>query len=352
MKVDRLTKTFSWLLITLGPAFAIALNFVLFGRDYHSNLRIFLLATACTLLIGLLLSRVHIGLSSWLRKRLGAKMNPMQRLAVQVIFMLITAAFVTAIFFGYHWLHFPGYTLKIENYKWALLVGFTADMIGSSFNEAIYSQQEWRRTQLEKEQLEKLHLQSQLDVLKNQINPHFLFNSLNSLSSLIADDPEKAEVFVDKLSTVYRYILLHNGRDWVDLHTELLFIKAYFHLLQTRYGDAVQLTLFVSDTQTELLLPPLTLQLLVENAVKHNVVHKNKPLLIEIASHGEMELVIRNNLQPKAKQLVLSHGVGLKNIAERYSIANAGNISVQEENGFFTVKLPLVNTAKAAEQAV
>ena len=174
----------------------------------------------------------------------------------------------------------------------------------------------------------------------------FLFNSLNSLSSLIADDPEKAEVFVDKLSTVYRYILLHNGRDWVDLHTELLFIKAYFHLLQTRYGDAVQLTLFVSDTQTELLLPPLTLQLLVENAVKHNVVHKNKPLLIEIASRGEMELVIRNNLQPKAKQLVLSHGVGLKNIAERYKIANAGSIVVEEKEDWFVVRLPLVAEAQ------
>ena len=150
MKVDPLTKTFSWLLITLGPAFAIALNFVLFGSEYHSSLRIFLLATACTLLIGLLLSRVHIGLSSWLRRKLGAKMGPRKRLMVQAFFMLVTATFVTAIFYGYHAVDFPGYTLKEENYKWALLVGFTADLIGSGFNEAIYSQQEWRRAQLEK----------------------------------------------------------------------------------------------------------------------------------------------------------------------------------------------------------
>ena len=350
MKVDRLTQTFSWLLITLGPAFTIVLNFVLFGRNYHSNLRIFLLATVCTLLITLLLSRIHIGLSIWLRKKIAARPSAGQRTIAQILFLLITAAFVTVIFFGYHWVGFPGYTLKMENYKWALLVGFTGDLIGSAFNEAIYSQQEWRRTQLEKEQLEKLHLQSQLDVLKNEINPHFLFNSLNSLSSLIADDPAKAELFVDKLSTVYRYILLHNDRDWVDLHTELAFIKAYFHLLQTRYGEGVQLNLAVSDSQAELLLPPLTLQLLVENAIKHNVVHKNKPLLIEIASSGEMELMISNNLQPKNKQLVLSHGVGLKNIAERYNIANAGTIMVQEENGLFTVKLPLVAPAEALQK--
>src|SRR5688572_2269875 len=114
MKVDRLTKTFSWLLITLGPAFAIALNFVLFGRDYHSNIRIFLSATACTILIGLLLSRVHIGLSNWLRKKIGSNLSASQRLAVQLLFMPITAAFVTGIFFGYDWFGFPGYTLRIE----------------------------------------------------------------------------------------------------------------------------------------------------------------------------------------------------------------------------------------------
>lgn len=352
MKVDRLTRTFSWLLITLGPAFTIALNFVLFGRSYHSSFRIFLLATLCTLLITLLLSRIHIGLSSWLRKKIAPSPSAGQRVIAQILFFAITVAFVTLIFFGYHWVRFPGYTLQMENYKWALLVGLTGDLVGSAFNEAIYSQQEWRRTQLEKEQLEKLHLQSQLDVLKNQINPHFLFNSLNSLSSLIADDPAKAEEFVDKLSMVYRYILLHNGRDWVDLQTELTFINAYFHLLQTRYGEGVRLNLAVSDAQADSLLPPLTLQLLVENAIKHNVVHKNNPLFIDISLNGERELVISNNLQPKSKHLVLSHGVGLKNIAERYRMASAGAIEVREESGLFVVKLPLVGSEKAVEKMV
>lgn len=344
MKVDRLTQTFSWLLMTLGPAFAIALNFVLFGRNYYSSPGIFLLATVCTLLMGLLLSRVHIGISNWLRKTIGSRLSVGQRILIQFLFVFVTASFVTIIFFGYHWLNFPGYTLVIENYKWALLVGFTADLIGSAFNEAIYSQQEWRRTQLEKEQIEKLHLQSQLDVLKNQINPHFLFNSLNSLSSLIADDPEKAELFVDKLSTVYRYILLHNDRNWVNLRTELTFIKSYFHLLHTRFGDGAKLEVTVSDSQLDLLLPPLTLQLLVENAIKHNIVHKDKPLLIQIASNGDRELVVSNNLQRKEKGVVLSHGVGLKNISERYNIANAGKPVILEENGLFTVRLPLAAT--------
>jgi sensor histidine kinase YesM len=350
MKVDRLTQTFSWLLMTLGPAFAIALNFVLFGPYYVSSLRIFLLATVCTLLMGLLLSRVHIGISNWLRKKIGARLSIGYRIMIQFFFVTITAAFVTIIFFGYHWLNFPGYELKIENYKWALLVGFTADLIGSAFNEAIYSQQEWRRTQLEKEQIERLHLQSQLDVLKNQINPHFLFNSLNSLSSLIAEDPEKAELFVDKLSSVYRYILLHNDRNWVKLGTELAFIQSYFHLLQTRYGDGAKLSVSVSDSQLGLLLPPLTLQLLVENAIKHNIVHKDKPLFIEIATKSETELVITNNLQRKDKAVVLSHGVGLNNIAERYNIANAEAPVISEENGLFSVTLGLVAPAHVVQE--
>ena len=347
MKVDRLTKTFSWLLITLGPAFAVALNFVLFGKDYYSGLRTFLMATVSTLLIGLLLSRVHIGLSSWLRKTLGARAGAGKRVMIQFVFMLITAAFVTLIFFGYDWIRFPGYVLRMDNYGWALLVGFTADLVGSAFNEAIYSQQEWRRTQLEKEQLEKLHLQSQLEVLKNQVNPHFLFNSLNSLSSLIGEDPAKAEMFVDKLSTVYRYILLHNNRDWVDLGTELNFIRAYFHLLQTRHGSGVQLNITVAEANEGLLVPPLTLQLLVENAVKHNIVQKDQPLLIEIFSNGGTQLVVRNNLRRKNKQLVLSHGIGLKNIQQRFNLANAGNVRVDEKDGWFIVQLPLRSTSKA-----
>lgn len=342
MKVDRLTKTFSWLLITLGPAFAIALNFVLFGKLYHTDIRIFFLATICTLFVGLLLSRLHIGLSSLLRNRIGVRPGFRQRLFAQLFFMLVTAAFVTAIFFGYQWLNFPGYVLKMENYKWALLIGVTADLIGSAFNEAIYSQKEWRRTQLEKEQLEKLHLQSQLDILKNQINPHFLFNSLNSLSSLISEDPENAERFVDKLSTVYRYILLHNDRNWVDLQTELSFIKAYFHLIQTRHGEGVQLRIDVAEPQLKMLLPPLTLQLLVENAVKHNIVHKSSPLMIDITSGTETQLIVSNNLQQKKRHFVVSHGMGLKNITERYSIANAGAIIVEEKADLFCVKLPLV----------
>ena len=150
MKVDRLTQTFSWLLMTLGPAFAIALNFVLFGRYYFSSAGLFLMATVCTLLMGLLLSRVHIGISNWLRKKIGSRLSVGKRIMIQFLFVTITVAFVTIIFFGYRWVNFPGYELRIENYKWALLVGFTADLIGSAFNEAIYSQQEWRRTQLEK----------------------------------------------------------------------------------------------------------------------------------------------------------------------------------------------------------
>jgi sensor histidine kinase YesM len=350
MKVDRLTQTFSWLLMTLGPAFAIALNVVLFGPYYFASFSTFLPATVCTLLMGLLLSRVQIGISNWLRKKIGARLSVGQRIMIQFFFIVITAAFVTIIFFGYYLFNFPGYELKIENYKWALLVGFIADLIGSAFNEAIYSQQEWRRTQLEKEQIEKLHLQSQLDVLKNQINPHFLFNSLNSLSSLIAEDPEKAELFVDKLSSVYRYILLHNDRNWVKLRTELAFIQSYFHLLQTRYSDGAKLHVSVVDSQLDLLLPPLTLQLLVENAIKHNIVHKDKPLFINISTESDTELMISNNLQRKDKAVVLSHGVGLNNIAERYHIANAAAPVITEENGLFSVKLKLVAPSSVAQE--
>jgi len=122
----------------------------------------------------------------------------------------------------------------------------------------------------------------QMRALQAQISPHFLFNSLNSLSSLIADEPEKAERFVDEMSSVYRYLLGSNEGELTTLRAELAFLRSYYHLLKTRYGRGIELDVAVSEARQHDLLPPLTLQLLVENAVKHNVVAAETPLSTSI----------------------------------------------------------------------
>ncbi len=201
-------------------------------------------------------------------------------------------------------------------------------------------QQALAQSEQEREKLRVANMQSQLDVLKQQVNPHFLFNALNSLSSLISEDPKQAEQFVDKLSGVYRYVLRANEQHLTTLESELQFIEAYYHLLQTRYGTGLSLTVAVDNRHRSCQLPPLTLQLLVENAVKHNVVSPKRPLVITIATDEQGRLVVQNTLQRKTTR-VLSNGVGLTNIVAKYQMLALLPPSVEERSDWFIVRLPL-----------
>jgi sensor histidine kinase YesM len=156
----------------------------------------------------------------------------------------------------------------------------------------------------------------------------------------VTENPAGAQKYISDMSKVYRYLLRTNDHELTTLANEWLFIESYFHLLQTRFGKGVELVTEIQPAHTSLLLPPLTLQLLVENAVKHNTVGKNKPLRIEIIS-SESQVTVRNNLQKKYVK-VESNKVGLSNIAEKYRLINKSDIEVSEENGFFSVSVPLI----------
>ncbi|GAB3916788.1 sensor histidine kinase [Larkinella terrae] len=201
--------------------------------------------------------------------------------------------------------------------------------------------QERLEAELVQERLEKEKTDVQLRAMQAQVNPHFLFNSLNSLSSLIDDDPQRASRFVDQLSVVYRYLLRANEQPLTTLANELDFIQSYFHLLKTRHGDGLAVTIQVNADDLTQLLPPLTLQLLVENAVKHNVISTRRPLSIEILSDGTGQLTVRNNLQRKTTR-IFSNGVGLSTITARYQKLRQPAPVVSEEKGQFAITLPLI----------
>ena len=207
--------------------------------------------------------------------------------------------------------------------------------------EGWYVLRQWRLTYAEKEELLKAQWQARFDSLKNQVNPHFLFNSLNSLSSLIDENPRQATEFVDEMSTVYRYLLRSNDGELTTLREELRFIQSYFHLLKTRYGPAIDLELDLDPAYLDAQLPPLTLQMLVENAVKHNAILAEQPLVIRLRTESGGWLVVGNTLQKKALR-VDSNRVGLANIAARYRLLNQPEPTVREADGWFTVTLPLV----------
>jgi two-component system, LytTR family, sensor kinase len=222
---------------------------------------------------------------------------------------------------------------------------FSALIIGA--HEVIFNFYELRRIDREKEELKKAHLQSQLDSLKTQVNPHFLFNSINTVLSLIPTSPARAEAFLIELSSVYRYLLQANENQMATLQQELQFAHSYFHLLKTRFGNAIQLEEAVEEKWLHYQLPSLTLQLLLENAVKHNVVSSTKPLTITLRTekgtmNGDVFLTVQNNLQRKTQSIV-SHKMGLNNILAKFRLLNQDTeVMITDRDEQFTVMLPLL----------
>jgi two-component system, LytTR family, sensor kinase len=223
----------------------------------------------------------------------------------------------------------------------SMFTGLMASAFVLSVYEGLYFFEMWRQAMLSAEELKKANLQIQFDSLKNQVNPHFLFNSLNTLSSLVEEDSARAVRFIQKMSSVYRYLLQGSDRELATVAQELEFINAYVFMLKTRFDDSFSIEINVADKYQMHLLPPHTLQMLVENAVKHNVVSSDNPLSVNIYTDDSGYLIVSNNLQRK-NALVKSNGVGLNNIIQRYELLGDRKVIVTEAEEKFTVKVPML----------
>ncbi|WP_111685256.1 sensor histidine kinase [Winogradskyella tangerina] len=191
----------------------------------------------------------------------------------------------------------------------------------------------------EKELLKQQSLQNEITALKNQINPHFLFNALNSLNSLVRGNDE-ATTFVNELAYMYRYILQSGQQDLTTVKEELKFLNSYIYLIKARYRDRFSIEINIPEDSMRKSLPTLSLQLLVENAIKHNEISEAHPLNVSIYMKDEM-LVVENKIRPRAT-LVHSTGKGLENINKRYKLLMGEHITISDHNNIFIVKLPLI----------
>lgn len=192
---------------------------------------------------------------------------------------------------------------------------------------------------VEKEQLKQQILQNELTALKNQVNPHFLFNSLNTLSLLVREDQKSAGKFINKLSFLYRYILQSKDQDLVTLKEELKFLESYIFLIKQRYGENFAANVDIDETIFQKKIPSLALQLLAENSVKHNEISAKKPLTIEIYDEGNF-LVVKNKLQKRTSN-VESTNTGLANLNTRFNLLLKQDIVIEKNNDYFIVKLPI-----------
>ena len=210
----------------------------------------------------------------------------------------------------------------------------------SVFFHAIYFYQELQKKKVKEQKIIAGTASAQFDALKNQLDPHFLFNSLNVLTSLIDENPDAAQKFTTSLSKVYRYVLEQKNKELVSVDEELQFARTYVSLLKMRFEDSIKFDIPERASNPEARVVPLSLQLLLENAVKHNVVNASRPLHIKIYEKGNA-LIVENNLQPK-EVVKKSSGVGLVNIKQRYDLLTKRTVSIEKSPSIFMVALPML----------
>jgi sensor histidine kinase YesM len=194
---------------------------------------------------------------------------------------------------------------------------------------------------LENEKLRREALQSQYESLKNQISPHFLFNSLTALNVLVKEDADQAQNYISSLSKALRYTLKSNEKKLVSLSEEMEFMKSYLFLIRMRYGENLEIKTLIDEEMLSYLLPPLTIQTLVENAIKHNEISKRKPLTIDISTTSEGKLVIVNDIQQKITGEE-GTGIGLTNLSKQFMLLIGKDIIIRRSNGQFSVEVPLI----------
>ncbi len=241
-------------------------------------------------------------------------------------------------FFSEHTIQFPEILGNKRPYV-LLLRGLLVSGLYYFITYHLYILSEKQKSVLEIAELKQAQLAASLSSLKEQLSPHFLFNTLNTLSSLTQE--KNVKDYVSELANVYRYVLQYKELDTATLQQELSFIESYLYIIKTRLEDAIEVSISVDKALMQSPIPPLTLQLLIENAIKHNVASSSKQLKVEIKNSDNRFLTISNNFQPKVS-VPFSTGIGLDNVMQRYHLLFNKDIIVEKTDTSFIVKLPIV----------
>jgi two-component system, LytTR family, sensor kinase len=321
----------------LGIVSLLFLGEILDVRDlYHRPISIILAVIGINLL-----SEGNVLINRTLNKKMPWFGKLTQRIAIQLGLSFVWLLSITFLFFLLAPRTLSKEAIMSFLFGTLFILFFNSILIMRNF---AYS---WRQSIVENEQLKQAKLHADYMALQNQLNPHFLFNSFSVLISEIQYNPESAVEFAQKMSDVYRYVLQQRNTTTTTLNSELNFMSDYHFLHKIRMGDALDLRMDIDPAQLNLELPPITLQVLVENAIKHNRATKKQPLNIQISSNANNEIIVTNNLNPKST--THSMGVGLENIVERYKLLTNKQVLVHNDEKYFSVALPLLRKNELPE---
>lgn len=342
------SRDLSILLWTMIP-FSILLNIIIFGGDYFTSIRVFGLATPASFFVMAMSFILYGNIAVAFRQRFPGDELFLRRAAMLIsLFLLMSALIIFGLYLFYNSIGLLGSSREENNFTWAYIATGILNIFLTFLNEGIYRFEIWKNNLQDAEQLKLSYKQSQINGLKSQVNPHFLFNSLNSLSGLIQENTEQAEGFLNDMSKVYRYMLRNEEEQLVTLDTELQFIRSYYALLRARYGEGIRIETSVEESDRERWIPPLSLQAILENTLYENSTSKSSPLVISIRSNGDGRLEVQNTIQRR----IISEQTGmdsyLDTLMKRCRLVCQKAVEIRETGQTRSIVLPLVTKNQEA----
>jgi sensor histidine kinase YesM len=268
--------------------------------------------------------------------------NNYKRFVLELLITQLHAGFSTYIInYLLFFLGFCDQDFINENLSINLLVTNGITLVMTTYMEAMFFFREWKNSIIMNEHLQRENIEVQFEALRNQINPHFMFNSLNALSGLVYTDPEKAERFIVEFSRVYRYMLDLKNKPLVTLKEELEFLQSYIFLHKIRFGENLIVQMNLENADFDGLVPSLSLQLIFENVIKHNIISDQYPLTVAIVCNG-YQVEMKNTIQIK-KIIYEESGIGLKNLTKRYQILSNKTPIFKQDEYYYSATLPLIS---------
>lgn len=337
-KIRRIRNFFIGLaVIILIP---VCINLIFGDFDQFKSFRQFIDEISYGFMLGALFWLGNWFIGRFTGKKLNWRKNPQKANLISLLSFIIWGMIVSLsmpyIFFNFVW-EVPEdriLTYIISN----AFMCISVDLIIISIFYSNYIVHYWGESIKNEEELKRENLIARYEALKNQVNPHFLFNTLNTLTGIVEQDPEKGSVFIRKLSDIYRYVLEQKDKELIPVNEELKFVDDYVYLSKIRYGEGLNVEINISDDHT--LIVPLGLQMLIENAIKHNIISDDKPLSVEIGN-DEQYIYVKNTLQRKSS-VESNNKVGLENLVKRYEYISDRSVQIIETETEFEVKLPLL----------
>lgn len=284
VKIFKVSSKDVKVLMFIRTPFMVLLCYVVFGRTYFNEIKVFIPASITAILVTIGIWRLHIYAEHFFRKRFLDTYHIVRRITLSVLFhFIIESIFITILLLWADAVHFLGYGFTLGSFISGLLVGLCTHLSTTGFYEGVHTFENWQRTLIEAEELKKLTLKNRLAGLRNQTKPHFFFNSINTLSGLIEIDAGKADRFLDEMCVVYRYLLRNDPDTFAPLYKELNFIRSWIYIVQTRHGNALRFFINETEHSQNVYISRLTLLAFLEAILDTYVISKEVLFQIDIA---------------------------------------------------------------------